>query len=361
MTGGRAPYALVGESYEEWEKIGASPWLVRQLRFGLQLPWKSEPRFQGTPRYSLEPNHSQFAEEEIRRWLRVGFARLATDKEQEHLLRQGKVSPAFVTNTSSKLRLVIDYSTVNESLEERTFRMDQLGDLAAVLKPHDSLFRADLRDGYYHLRLRKCDQLKLAFMIGETVYIPFSLNCGLSVAPFFFTKVMRPVVVHLRSMGHRAFAYLDDFFGAARSSTTGPASPSDTDQLHTEMKALFSALGLQLRPDKCDFSGSRQLDILGILVDTERALFLLSKKKLSKIELQARQLLRYASQHKRYVRVKDIRKFAGLGNSVTPAVVDARLRLRELFNSIKLCHSCVTGHVHPRSNLTELSMSRVRN
>ena len=69
---------------------------------------------------------------------------------------------------------------------------------------------------------------------------------------------------------------------------------------------------------------------------------MLSPAKLAKVEVQARSLLRYASLHKRFVRVHDIRSFAGLGNSVSPAVVDARLRPRELFNCIKLDPKCVT-------------------
>lgn len=106
--------------------------------------------------------------------------------------------------------------------------MDQLGDLAAVLQPNDGLLRADISDAYYHLRLRRSDQEKLAYMVNHRVYLPISLNCGLSVAPCFFTKTMKPVVAALRKKGHRAFAYLDDFFGAARSSAGGPTSVADT-------------------------------------------------------------------------------------------------------------------------------------
>ena len=106
------------------------------------------------------------------------------------------------------------------------------------------------------------------------------------------------------------------------------------------MLALFERLGPLLHPRKCDFLCSTRLEILGIFVDTRKKMLLLSAAKLSKTELQARRLIRYASQHRRYVRVTDIRRFAGLGNSVSPSVVDARLRLRELFDSTKVepCH-----------------------
>ena len=170
---------------------------------------------------------------------------------------------------------------------------------------------------------------------------------------------MRPVVAHLRARGHRVFAYLDDFFGAARRSSSKCATTGDTKLLGEEIQDLFRKLGLLLHPRKCDFSGSKRVEILGIVVDTEKALFLLSAAKLSKIEVQARRLLRYAAQHRRQVRVTHIRGFAGLGNSVTPAVVDARLRLRELFDSCKLRHVTEQGVLHGRGS-TRLSHAAMR-
>jgi hypothetical protein len=51
-----------------------------------------------------------------------------------------------------------------------------------------------------------------------------------------------------------------------------------------EMRYLLSRLGLFLYPTKCDFSGSQSLGILGILVDTRCAQFLLYPEKLRKVE-----------------------------------------------------------------------------
>lgn len=116
---------------------------------------------------------------------------------------------------------------------------------------------------------------------------------------WFFTKIMKPVLAFLRKNGHRVYTYLDDFYGAARSSQGGSTSKADTLQIGTEFQELFGRLGLQLHHDKCNFAGRRQLEILGIVVDTERALFLLRPRKLAKVERQARRLLQYATSHKR--------------------------------------------------------------
>jgi hypothetical protein len=331
------PFAAVGRAHQAWADIGASPWLVRQLRFGLQLPWNRKPRNTRAREYNLSPEDLAFARGEVLRWIAAGYCREASDADLRAMRHAGSVSPAFVTTSASKYRLVIDYSLVNECLDERSFRMDQLADLSPSLRPNDCLFKADIRDAYYHLRLRSADQLYLAFRVGGVTYIPACLNCGLSVAPWFFTKAMRPVVAHLRSKGHRIYSYLDDFFGAAATGCADePATEEDTVRAGRDIFTLFRRLGLRLHPTKSDFTGRRALEILGILVDTRRALFLLSPAKLRKLEVAARRLLAHAASHRRHVPVRMLRSFAGLGNSTNLAVVDARLRLRELFDALSV-------------------------
>ena len=101
------------------------------------------------------------------------------------------------------------------------------------------------------------DQIRLAFMADGEVYIPLALNCGLKVAPWFFTCLLRPVVQHLRGLGHKVFAYLDDLFGVARSRESTSDGTRPTALLGRYMKRLFEKLGLWLHPEKVDFSGKK--------------------------------------------------------------------------------------------------------
>ena len=91
--------------------------------------------------------------------------------------------------------------------------------MAAALKRNDSIFKVDISDSCYHLRLRLCDQQRLAFKDQHRVYVPSFLNRGLPFTPWSFTKAIKPVVTILGKRGHRVFVYLDEFYGAARSST----------------------------------------------------------------------------------------------------------------------------------------------
>jgi hypothetical protein len=185
--------------------------------------------------------------------------------------------PCVRYHCGCQARLVIEDTVVNKCMEKRTFRMDLHSDLAPVLRREDCMFKADIQDAYYHIRLRKSDKLNLAFSIGGVVYVPSCLNCGLAVATWFFTKAMHSVVSYLRAKGHRVFSYLEDFFGAgATASNDHPATEADTAPVEIDIRSRFARLGLNLHPKKGEIVGARSLEILGILVDTRRAQFQLS-------------------------------------------------------------------------------------
>lgn len=85
------------------------------------------------------------------------------------------------------------------------------------------------------------------------------------------------------------------------------------------MYLLFSRLVLTLKPEKCHFDGEKCLEILGIVFYTRAAQFLLSPNKMAKIEKSARHPLNYASSHRRFLKPKDIQRFADLAKASAQA------------------------------------------
>jgi hypothetical protein len=209
---------------------------------------------------------------------------------------------------------VIDYATQNEVLGSRKFRMDTLADLAPQLNPGDVLFKSHVQDAYYHLQLRRCDREKLLFRIAGRFFRPLALNCGFSATTCLFTKFFCPVVQELRRQGHSLISYLYDLSGAPRTDCPETAStPADAERAGREIRLLFIELRLSLHPTKTDFSGKQALELLGIIVDTRRQLYLLSPEKLRKIASLARLFRQSCIRRKR-------RFLIGLG-----MVVDRRL------------------------------------
>jgi hypothetical protein len=61
-----------------------------------------------------------------------GFFRQASAWDLIEIGWRRRVSQAFVSTTASKPLLAIDQTVVNECTEKRTFRMDQISDLAPL-------------------------------------------------------------------------------------------------------------------------------------------------------------------------------------------------------------------------------------
>jgi hypothetical protein len=190
---GSAPFARVAAHAEKWHQIGATPTLLRWIRYGVLLPWTGVPRRGVHREYPLPPDDYRFASSEIDRWVREGFAEEISEAEARTI---GLVVSRFVVH-GAKRRVVVDYTTQNEILGTRKFKMVTLAGLAPQLRPGDALFKADVQDAYYHLRLRRCDRDKLLFQIAGRWFRPLALNCGLSPGPWLFTKFLRPVVQEL--------------------------------------------------------------------------------------------------------------------------------------------------------------------
>ena len=156
---------------------------MRRLRYGLQLHLLPEAGQHAGAIVQLEPEGPGILGwREVRRWIEAGYWREASGVDFRALRRAGRISPAFLTVSAMQSCIVIDYSLVNECLDESSFRMDHFADLSPSLRQDDFLFKTDIKDAYYHLRLLKSDQLYLKFLVGGTTYIPLFLNCCLSVA-----------------------------------------------------------------------------------------------------------------------------------------------------------------------------------
>jgi hypothetical protein len=128
--------------------------------------------------YPLPLDDYRFASSEMHRWVREGFAEEISEAEARTI---GLVVSGLVTH-GAKRRVVVDYSTQNEVLGARKFKLDTLADLAPQLRPGDALLKADVKDAYYHLRLRRCKRDKLLFRIAGRWFRPLALNSGLSPA-----------------------------------------------------------------------------------------------------------------------------------------------------------------------------------
>jgi len=91
-----------------------------------------------------------------------------------------------------------------------TFKMEGIQSLRELILPGDFMIKLDLKDAYFSIPIHTTQQRFLSFMWEGQSYQFTCLPFGLSSAPRTFTKVMKPLVVYLRSLGIRLVIYMDD-------------------------------------------------------------------------------------------------------------------------------------------------------
>lgn len=326
---GAPPHVTARRAWREWRALGASRWTLRVLTAGLLLPWRRPP-----PPHKARPIHQPpevlaWAVGEVRRWVALGYCRPATPAEAAAAQWE---AASFVTDIAHRPRLVVDLSAANAWLHDRRFRYETLPAFVCSLKRGDHMASWDVRDAFHHIHLAPREGVCLAFRVGGALYIPLTLPFGLKLAPWALTKLLRPVVAHLRSRGYLVLPYMDDF--AVSVNQREAVTAAQATAARAFCVALFTRLGLQVHPDKGIPTRTTRLEILGFVIDTERCLLLLPPKRQAKLIGAAHSLLRAAALDRRWVRTRALRRFCGLASSAALAIPLGRHHLRPLFLSL---------------------------
>lgn len=227
---------------------------------------------------------------------------------------------------------MLDLSAVNDYLEDRPFKYESLASFVSQLQPGDNFTSWDISDAFHHVLLDPADSERLAFVLDGQLYYPLSLPFGLNLAPWALTKILRPVLAHLRLRGFSLMGYMDDFASCA----TGvrPWSKTAATSARRRAVACFRRLGIQVHPNKGASVGTTSLDLLGFRVDTVRRLLLLPPHRLDSVTGAAHSLLRAASSHHRWIRLRALQRFCGLAVSWSAAVPLARFHLHVLYRCL---------------------------
>lgn len=330
--------------------MGVSPWVADTIENGVKIEWTSTPTPFVSVEYPLTPEDRTFLTGEIQRELDNKYILELTDPDEISELIC--VSSAFVAHTANKPRAVLDYKHQNGFIDVASCKYETLPELAQTLRPNDALLTWDVKDAYHHLVLRPEDRKLLAFRCLRRWFVPVTMPFGLAPACLIWTKVMRPVVAHLRAEGFRMMAYVDDFGGAPPAAVGRPATREQAVAAYKMVERLFGELGLRIHPTKGVRDGPTQVRLLGHLVDTRLARFLLPPDRVDKLVAAAEALSRQGSANRRWVSFAALRRFCGAAVSTSLSVPTARYHLRSLYTSLQ--------HRHPRSGHVRLGHLALR-
>jgi len=291
---------------------------------------------------------------ELERWVKAGFIRQIDEDERRSA---PCVSPAFVSWVRpDKPRLVVDLRQVNAHLADIKFKYEALSEFMAALVPYDNLISWDIKDAYHHVYIHPDDRPYLTFTLDGRTFEPVTMPFGLSVAPWAWTKIMRPVLEHLRQSGFTLVGYVDDH-GAAPPGAR-PTSKADAAKGFEFVTLLYDRLGLALHPSKGERGGTQQLTLLGFTIDTARNQVRLPDGRLARLRGTAAAVLASASSNRRWVKRKPLESVAGIIVAASLAIPEARLFARAIYDD--LARSTAARGPHSDCRLSHQSVRDLR-
>eukprot|EP01113_Clastostelium_recurvatum_P021796 TRINITY_DN2587_c0_g2_i1.p2 TRINITY_DN2587_c0_g2~~TRINITY_DN2587_c0_g2_i1.p2 ORF type:complete len:510 (-),score=73.18 TRINITY_DN2587_c0_g2_i1:1021-2550(-) len=191
-----------------------------------------------------------------------------------------------------------------------------------MLQPGDYMTKIDLKDGFFHLEIPERDRTYFGFQWRGEYYVYNVFGFGCNVTPHTFCKMLRPVIEHLRSLGVRILAYMDDFI------ILGRTRAECLHSTHLTLEALRH-LGWHVKASKSHLEPTQRLEFLGLEVDCTGPLPMLRVpyKKRKNLKHEISRLLAVQGP----VPARHLARVLGLCVSLTRAVIPARRFLRQAF------------------------------
>nr|CAH7764042.1 unnamed protein product [Callosobruchus chinensis] len=108
-----------------------------------------------------------------------------------------------------KQRFILNLKRLNTFLSCPHFKLEDFRSVKNISKDC-YMANIDLKDAYFLLPIHKKYRKFLKFGYNNQLYEFTCMPFGLSIAPFIFTKIFKPIMNHLRSLGFLSVLYLDD-------------------------------------------------------------------------------------------------------------------------------------------------------
>ena len=137
----------LAERIDFWESIGASKWILKILREGYVLPFVKQ-----SPKVRFQNNKSalssaEFVTNEIKDLLKSGCIK-EIDESEAHV-----ISPLSVVHKSTKPRLILDLSYLNQFLTVPKFKFEDIRSVKDLFQKGDHFFKFNIHKRYYHINI----------------------------------------------------------------------------------------------------------------------------------------------------------------------------------------------------------------
>ena len=148
---------------------------------------------------------------EVQKYLKLGIIENATHTRDEY------ISTIFPTpKKSDGVRIILNLKPLNKDIEYEHFKMENLKTAISLIEKDCFMASIDLKDAYYSVNIDVAFRKYLRFVWNGNLFQFTCLPNGLTSAPRWFTKLLKPLFSHLRSQGYVSVYYLDDIWVMGR-------------------------------------------------------------------------------------------------------------------------------------------------
>lgn len=208
---------------------------------------------------------------EICKYLKLGII-----EETEHC--DGEfVNQIFPTpKKSGGVRIILNLKPLNVDIAYEHFKMENFLSVLKLIEQNCFMSSIDLRDAYYSVNIHHSYRKYLRFIWNSKLYQFTCLPNGLTSAPRWFTKLLKPIFAYLRSLGYISVYYLDDTW------LMGKTKEQCSDNVNATSRVLLDA-GFLINEEKSKFEPSQHICFLGFELDSVEMIVKLPYEKREKI------------------------------------------------------------------------------
>jgi len=297
-----------------WKALTQESWVIQTVTEGYHIPLTS------VPNQYHHPSNPHLSSEDI----------AVLEEETQSLLQKQAISqipaPAegfysnmfIVPKKDGGQRPVINLKHLNKYVKSEHFKMEGLHTVKALLRKNDWMAKVDLKDAFFMVPIASQFRHLLLFKLEKRTYQFNCLPFGLCTAPRVFTKILKPAVEMLRSLGIRLVIYMDDMLLMAESKQKLMEHVQST-------LFLLENLGFIVNSKKSILSSTQEIEFLGMIVNSLSMDLKLPGDKIRKIRQEAHRLL-----HLKQPSAQLLSQLLGKLNATSPALQMAPLFCRSL-------------------------------
>lgn len=310
---------VINTKLHAWNNIGASSQVKDWVTQGVPIIFSSIPQSYNFHNPVFNKKQEQFLDDKIDTLLHSGAIGVSPS-------RPYCVSPLkLVPKKKDSFRLITDLSCLNQNIHVPKFSLEGIDTVLKLVEHEDHMTTIDLKDGFFQVRVNKQFCTYLGFQWRGVYYHWRVLPQGLSCSPYYFAKILRPVVQYLRSLGVKLVIYVDDIIIIA--SLKWITDHSDL-VVHT-----LEDLGWIINYSKCFLAPSQKRKFLGHIVcsvsPAGHPFVKVSRERIKKLKRSIKMVFGSGRVSKR-----QLARIAGQAVSMTKAIVPAKLLLQNTYRMI---------------------------